>query len=101
MSAAWVAVLGTSALCYLLKYIGMSVPQSWLSNERFLRIIGLMPVALLTALVMVQTFGSGSTLVMDARVAGVLVALIALRLKMSYPVVVISAAITSALIHAI
>lgn len=101
MTTAWIAVLGTSALCYILKLIGMSVPQSWLSNDRFLRIIALMPVALLTALVMVQTFASGNRLTIDARLAGVLVALIALRAKMSYPVVVIGAALTSALIHAI
>jgi len=101
MTTAWIAVLGTSALCYLLKYLGMSVPQSWLSNERFLRILGLMPVALLTALVMVQTFATGTRLVLDARAAGVLVALLALRAKLAYPIVVISAAVTSAVIHAL
>lgn len=101
MTTAWIAVLGTSALCYLLKYLGMSVPQSWLSNERFLRILGLMPVALLTALVMVQTFATQTRLMIDARAAGVLVALLALRAKLSYPIVVISAAATSALIHAL
>jgi branched-subunit amino acid transport protein len=101
MTATWIAVLATSAICYLLKYLGMSVPSSWLSNERFLRIIGLMPVALLTALVMVQTFADGTRLTIDARAAGVLVAVGALRLKMAYPVVVLSAAVTSAIIHAI
>lgn len=101
MTTAWIAVLGTSALCYLLKYVGLSVPQSWLSHERFLRILGLMPVALLTALVMVQTFAIDKRLVLDARAAGVAVAIIALRLKLAYPIVVVSAAVTSAVIHAL
>jgi len=101
MTTVWIAVLGTSAICFLLKYLGMSVPQSWLSNERVLHILGLMPVALLTALVMVQTFATETRLVLDARAAGVLVALLALHAKLAYPIVVISAAVTSAVIHAL
>lgn len=101
MNRIWIAVLATSALAYALKYIGLSVPSSWLSNERFLRIIGLMPVALLTALVMVQTFATESRLELDARAAGVLVAVGALKARLAYPVVVLSAAATSAIIHAL
>lgn len=101
IGAAWVAVALTSLGCYAIKWLGMNVPGSWISSPRLLRIIGLMPVALLTALVVVNTFATKTSLVLDARAAGVGVAVIALIAKMPYPVVVAGAAITSALIHAL
>lgn len=101
IGAAWVAVILTSLGCYAIKWIGMNVPGSWISSPRLLRIIGLMPVALLTALVVVNTVATKTTLVIDARAAGVAVAIVALTARMPYPVVVLSAAVTSALIHAL
>lgn len=101
MSAAWLAVGLTSVGCYLIKWIGMNVPHAWISSPRLLKIIGLMPVALLTSLVIVNTFATKTSLVIDARAAGVGVAVLALIARMPYPVVVIGAAATSALIHAL
>lgn len=100
-NAAWLAVILTSLGCYAIKWIGMNVPQSWISSPRLLKIIGLMPVALLTALVMVNTFATKTQLVIDARAAGVAVAVLALIAKLPYPVVVLGAALTSAAIHAL
>jgi hypothetical protein len=56
-------------------------------------------VALLSALVIAQTFGVGQTLVLDARTAGVAVAIVVLLLRAPFPVVVVAAAVTSALLH--
>lgn len=100
-SAVWLAVILTSVGCYAIKWIGMNIPQSWISSPRLLQIIGLMPVALLTALVMVNTFATKTQLVIDARSAGVAVAVLALIARLPYPVVVIGAAATSAVIHAL
>ena len=61
--------------------------------------ITLVPIVLLSALVGVQTFATEKEIVIDQRFAGVLVALIALKLKASFPIVVASAAITSAAIY--
>lgn len=97
MSQLWIAVLGTSAIAFGLKYFGHSVPEKYLSNPRILRINILIPIALLSALVAVQTFGEKSRLVIDQRVAGMTVAVIALALKAPFPVVVIGSAIASAL----
>jgi len=47
----------------------------------------------------VQTFTSETTVMIDHRLAGVSVAVIALLLKAPFPVVVLSAAITSAAIY--
>jgi len=92
----WLAVIGTSVLAFMLKYLGHSVPKSWLSNPRILKINSLIPIALLSALVAVQTFTKDSRLIADQRLAGVGVAVLALILRAPFPVVVISAAATSA-----
>ena len=99
MTAMWIGVIGTSALAFLLKFIGHSVPEKYLTNPRMLRINTLIPIVLLSALVAVQTIADKSKLVIDQRLAGVTVALLALLLKAPYFVVVISAALTSALIY--
>jgi branched-subunit amino acid transport protein len=98
-TAAWIAILLTSAGCYALKYLGLSVPQSWLTLPRLIRITGLMPIALLTALVVVNTFATGKSLTIDPRSAGIAVAVGALLLRLPYPVVVLGAAFTSALLN--
>jgi branched-subunit amino acid transport protein len=97
MSQLWIAVIGTSAIAFGLKYFGHSVPEKYLSNPRVLRINTLIPIALLSALVAVQTFGDKSKLVIDQRLAGMTVAVIALVLKAPFPVVVIGSAAARAL----
>jgi branched-subunit amino acid transport protein len=96
MSQLWIAVIGTSAIAFGLKYFGHSVPEKYLSNPRMLRINTLIPIALLSALVAVQTFADKSKLVIDQRLAGMAVAVIALLLKAPFPVVVIGSAFASA-----
>ena len=99
MSAMWIAVIGTSVIAFGLKYFGHSIPEKFLSNPRVLRINTLIPIALLSALVAVQTFSEKSALVIDQRVAGVAVAVIALALKAPLPVVVLGSAAASALMY--
>ena len=99
MSPQWIAVIGASALAFALKYIGSSIPQSWLAHPRIQRINTLVPIALLSALVAVQTLTDKSKFVLDQRAAGVAVAIAALIAKAPFPVVVVGAAITSALIY--
>ena len=99
MSAIWMGVTGTSAIAFILKFMGHSIPEKYLTNPRMLRVNTLIPIALLSALVGVQTLTEKGKWVIDQRLAGVLVALIALRFKAPYFVVVISAAVTSALIY--
>ena len=92
----WLAVIGTSLFAFILKYLGHSVPKRWLSHPRILKINSLIPIALLSALVAVQSFTQDSRLVADQRMAGVGVAIVALILRAPFAVVVISAAATSA-----
>ena len=97
MNEMWIAVLGASAIAFALKFFGHSVPERFLSNPRALRINTLIPIALLSALVAVQSFSDKSKLVIDHRIAGMAVALIALMLKAPFPVVVLGSAAASAL----
>ena len=99
MSALWLGVLGTSSIAFLLKFAGHSIPEKYLTNPRMLRINTLIPIALLSALVGVQTLTEKGKWVIDQRLEGVAVALIALSLKAPYFVVVISAAVTSAVLY--
>lgn len=98
MTEIWVAVIGTSVIAFGLKYFGHSIPEKYLTNPRALRINTLIPIALLSALVAVQTFGDKSKLVIDQRLAGMAVAVIALALKAPFPVVVLGSAAASALV---
>ena len=99
MNVFWIATIGTSVIAFILKFTGHSRPQHWLDNPRLQRVNALIPIALLSALVAVQTFTSESKVMIDHRLAGVSVAVLALILKAPFPVVVISAALTSAAIY--
>jgi len=98
----WAAIIVGSLGCYLLKLAGLSVPQSVLDHPVIRRIADLIPVALLAALIAVQVFGTPErTLVMDARLAGLGVALVGLLLRAPFIVVVLLAAGTAALLRAL
>jgi branched-subunit amino acid transport protein len=99
MSAMWIGVIGASIALFILRYSGYLVPEKFLTNPRMLRINALIPIALLSALVGVQTLTEKGKWIIDQRIAGVAVALIALSVKAPYFVVVISAAVTSAVLY--
>jgi Branched-chain amino acid transport protein (AzlD) len=99
MSIYWITALGTSTACFLFKYLGHSVPESWLAHPRVQRINVLIPVALLSALVAVQAFTDKTKLVVDHRMAGVSFAVAAFVAKLPFPVAVFGAAIVSALVY--
>ncbi|MDP1878645.1 MAG: AzlD domain-containing protein [Actinomycetota bacterium] len=96
----WAAVLAGSLGTYVLKLVGYLLPARVLEHASVRRVAGLLPVALLAALVAVQTFASGQALVIDARLAGVLVAIGALLLRAPFLVVVLAAAASAALLRA-
>lgn len=99
----WTTVLTACALAYGLKLAGYVVPHRLLQAPRMRRVTALLPVALLAALVGVQTFvGSGEAagrLVLDSRAAAVAAAIVALVLRAPFIVVVLVAALTAALLR--
>ena len=98
----WTTVLLASGLSFALKLAGYVVPHHLLDGPRLSRVASMLPVALLSALVAVQTFtGSGGALTLDARAAGVAVAVTALLLRAPFLVVVILAAATAGTLRAL
>jgi len=95
----WSVLLGTSVLCYAIKLVGYFVPARWLAHERLQRINSLIPVVLLSALVVAQTLAIKTHIVLDHRVAGIAAAFAALLARAPFPVVVVSAALTSAVVY--
>ena len=93
----WLAVLAGSVGCYLVKVVGLSLPRRVLENERVKRAADLLPIALLTALIATQTFTVGRHLRLDARVAGLVVAIVLVRLKAPFLIVVCAACAVAAL----
>jgi branched-subunit amino acid transport protein len=93
------ATLGASLTCYILKILGYSLPESLLNNPRIQRINTYIPIVLLSALVAIQTLTVESNVVIDHRLAGVAVAAIALKMRVSFPFMMISAAMISALAY--
>lgn len=98
----WVAVIAACLACLALKVAGYLVPDGLLAGERTSRITTLLPVALLSALVVVQTVvGDGGALVLDARLVAVGVAVGLLLLRANFLVVVLSAAAVAAGVRAL
>ena len=98
----WTTVLLASGLSFALKLVGYVVPHHVLDGPVLSRVAAMLPVSLLSALVAVQTFTvSGGGLALDARAAGVAVAVTALLLRAPFLVVVILAAATAATLRAL
>ena len=95
----WTAIIATSFIAFMLKYLGQAVPAAWLENARIQKFALYLPTALLAALVAVQSLGNEKNIVFDARSIGVLVAAVALFFKAPFPIVVLLSALTSAGIY--
>jgi hypothetical protein len=95
----WTVLISTSVICLAIKLFGHYVPERWLANARLQRINALIPIALLSALVVAQGMVVKTHVVIDHRLAGLAVAFGALLAKAPFPVVVVGAAVTSALVY--
>lgn len=100
-AATWMAVLAASALCFATKLAGHRVPEHWLAEPRVARIAALVTVALLAALVAVNTLTQGRSVVLDARVPAIAVAAAALALRAPFILVVVLAALVAAGLRAL
>jgi uncharacterized membrane protein len=97
---AWTTVLLACAAAYAVKLAGYVVPERWVEGERRSRVTTLLPVALLSALVAVQTAtAAGGSLVLDARAAALATAVVLLLLRAGFLVVVVGAATVAALLR--
>ena len=97
----WIAIFATATACFGLKLAGWSLPARLLAAERMQRAAELLPLALLAALVVVQTFSDGRSLVIDARAAGLAAAGVAVLRRAPFIVVIVVAAATTAVVRAV
>jgi len=92
----WAAIVALAGLTYALKAGGVALSNRDRLPRPVEALVPLMPATLLTALVVVQTFGDGRSLTLDARAAGVAVgALLAWRDAPLLVVVVVAAAVAA------
>ena len=95
MITVWATVLVASLGCYGLKLAGVSLPESVLNHPRVQRTAGLLPIAMLTALVVTDLFGANGRYTADwPTLAGIGASAIALRFGRS-PVIVFLLAIAT------
>jgi len=99
VSAAWQAVVAVGAGTVLLKAVG---PVGVAGRRLPARVDGLLAMvapAILAALVVSETFASGRSLVLDARVAGLAAGAAAVALRAPLWLVVVAGAAATALVR--
>ena len=80
MTAVWVVIAALALATAALKLAGpLALGRPPAAGEWALTIVELLASALLAALVVVETFGKGRSLVLDARVLGAAFAVVAVR----------------------
>ena len=92
-------VIKSSIIAFIFKISGYIVPEKYLEKPKIKSITNLVPIVMLSALVVVQTFAIGQNLVLDARIASLIIAIILLILRAPFIVVVISAALVAAILR--
>lgn len=98
MSAAWITVAGLTIGGLLIKASGPLLLGQRSPSERALAVIALLAPAVLTSLVVYQTFGGHpSGLTIDARVAGLVAAGLAIAARLPVIAVIFLAALVTAL----
>ena len=95
------AVVLTSLLAWGQKALGHAVPQTWLSGARTTVAARLLPVGLLAALIAVSAVTSSQAVSVDARLAGLAAAFVALLLRAPFLLVLLVAAATAAGLRAL
>lgn len=93
----WSWILLASAVAFATKFAGFLVPPRWLDAPRARRAAAALTVGLLASLTAVNTFAHGQSLAVDARLAALLAAAVALALRAPFLLVVVLGALAAAL----
>lgn len=95
----WLYLILGAALVFSWKLVGYLLPERFLDKPLVRNSADYLTIALLAALFAIQGFTSGQSIQIDERLAGLVVAVVALLLRMPFVVVVVVAAATSALLR--
>jgi branched-subunit amino acid transport protein len=97
VSAPWATVLAVGAGTAVLKAVGPVGVSGRRLPPRVAELLETVGPAILAALVVTETFASGRSLVLDARLAGVAAGIVAVVLRAPFWLVVIVGALATAL----
>jgi branched-subunit amino acid transport protein len=101
VSAAWLAVIAVGAATIAIKGAGPLLLGGRPLPPRLAGVVDLLAPTLLAALVATAVLADGKRLVLDARLAGLAAAAVALRLRAPLLAVIAVAAATTALVRAV
>lgn len=93
----WFAVLVSSLGAFGLKLLGYLIPAKFLDHPRMQFVVGLLPIGLLAGLIVQQTFAAGQNqILIDGRLLGAAIAVVASVRKWPFISIVFIAAATTA-----
>ena len=95
----WAVLVGLCVASYVFKAVGPLIAGGRQLGPETQRVLELVAVPLLAALIVVQTFGDGRRLVLDARAPALVVAAVLAWRRAPFLVIVLAAAATAALIR--
>jgi uncharacterized membrane protein len=98
-STVWLAVVFAAVITFVTKGTGPALLAGRELPAPVRRLVAALPAAVLAAIVAVQTFSDGRSLVLDARAAGIAVAGLALWRRAPLLIVLVLAAATTALVR--
>ena len=96
----WTLIVALALGAYAFKVLGLVVIGARSLPPVVERCLALIPAAMLSALIVKDTFSVGQELVLDARAAGVAVAVVATWRRLPIPVVIVLGAAVTALVRA-
>ncbi len=96
----WTLIIALGLGAYAFKVLGLVVVGARSLPPVVERCLALIPAALLSALIVKDTFSVGQDLVLDARAAGVAVAVVASWRRAPIPVVIVLGAAVTAVVRA-
>ncbi|GAA1697126.1 hypothetical protein GCM10009792_16310 [Microcella alkalica] len=97
----WQIIIVASIAVLAIKLAGYLVPEQVLQTPTAARTANLVTVALLSALIVVQTIGSGQGILVDARLPAIVVAAGLFALRVPFILVIVAAAATAAALRAL
>lgn len=100
-ATSWTWLLLACGLAFALKLGGYLLPRTLLERPAALDLAAMVTVGLLAALTATNTFASGQGLQLDARVVALVVAVVALRMRAPFLLVVVLGAVSVALARAL
>lgn len=82
-------ILLACAIAFATKFVGYLLPESLMENKTVMATLGAMTIGLLAALIAINAVTNGHSLVLDSRLLALVVAVIALKLRAPFIVVVV------------